>query len=674
MDRRVVLALLVTDLRLLLRSGRTVLLSVVLPLLVFPLILLISNVAGQRQIERRESTLYRYAVLGDAAAEARSWIERVDRRLAQHEERDFHFDESSIGDPAAALEGGDLHFTVHATAGESGGTPTLEISYHGDRDDSRTAGSRMLRELEEVRREAWDILLVEAGLEVPPQLVFPLDEKDVATAAESSGLVLGRFLTTLLVMLLLSGGSVVAMDSLAGEKERGTLETLLTSSVSRSELVLAKSLSIFVVALLITGVNVANFLAWIGLELIPIPQGFAVPVDLPLALLVLFLYLPLAALMASLLLLLSGRARTYKEAQLLLFPLTLVCVAPTLVAAFPGLELRSPLVLVPISNLSLAVKQVLSGVFDWPFLALAWLTTAAAAGGLARLSADALSSERLITSSDYDAADHLGGEALFRRHVLRWFAALWAISLLVQLNFAPPRLDVRLLLTVNMALMLAAALLAVRVYRLDLRRALALRLPPWPAWLAVVLGVPSAAILGIGVGEVSGFFFPVPESWLEALNEALVPPDVPFWTQMLPLLSLLPGVCEELAFRGALLHGLHRRLRPLPLVLVVGGIFGLFHVDLFRILPTAFLGAVLAAVTLLTGSILPAIVWHAGNNALVLAAGQSGHLPTEPAAWHYVAATAVLAAAGGILWRWRRPYPGLRSRAERRQPATGPLS
>jgi sodium transport system permease protein len=225
-----------------------------------------------------------------------------------------------------------------------------------------------------------------------------------------------------------------------------------------------------------------------------------------------------------------------------------------------------------------------------------------------------------------------------------------------------------------MALMLAAALLAVRVYRLDLRRALALRLPPWPAWLAVVLGVPSAAILGIGVGEVSGFFFPVPESWLEALNELLVPPDVPFWTQMLPLLSLLPGVCEELAFRGALLHGLHRRLRPLPLVLVVGGIFGLFHVDLFRILPTAFLGTVLAAVTLLTGSILPAIVWHAGNNALVLAAGQSGHLPTEPAAWDYVAATAVLAAAGGILWRWRRPYPGLRSRAERRQPATGPLS
>ena len=98
--------------------------------------------------------------------------------------------------------------------------------------------------------------------------------------------------------------------------------------------------------------------------------------------------------------------------------------------------------------------------------------------------------------------------------------------------------------------------------------------------------------------------------------------------------------------------------------MVVGLIFGLFHVALFRLLPTAYMGTVLAAVTLLTGSIFPAIVWHALNNASALVPAALGWIQPDGAAaepWTYGAAAAGLALAFWILWWQRTPYPGLRT-------------
>jgi membrane protease YdiL (CAAX protease family) len=98
----------------------------------------------------------------------------------------------------------------------------------------------------------------------------------------------------------------------------------------------------------------------------------------------------------------------------------------------------------------------------------------------------------------------------------------------------------------------------------------------------------------------------------------------------------MPGVFEELTFRGVLLHGLARRLRnPWLLALAVGAIFGFFHVSLFRIVPTAWLGFVLAWVVLLTGSVYPAMLWHALNNAIAIVPAHQGWIAEsfEPEAW-----------------------------------------
>jgi sodium transport system permease protein len=138
-----------------------------------------------------------------------------------------------------------------------------------------------------------------------------------------------------------------------------------------------------------------------------------------------------------------------------------------------------------------------------------------------------------------------------------------------------------------------------------------------------------------------------------------MPESIPLW-QLILFASILPGICEEIAFRGTLLYGLRRKLRPITLALAVGLIFGFFHVALFRIIPTAFLGVTLTAMALLTGSIFPGMMVHAGNNALGLWMGKLGVSAGDLTWWWYLAAAAVFALAFYILYRARTPYPDLR--------------
>ncbi|MEM7357355.1 MAG: CPBP family intramembrane glutamic endopeptidase, partial [Acidobacteriota bacterium] len=89
-------------------------------------------------------------------------------------------------------------------------------------------------------------------------------------------------------------------------------------------------------------------------------------------------------------------------------------------------------------------------------------------------------------------------------------------------------------------------------------------------------------------------------------------------------------------------------------------VFGLFHISLIRLLPTAALGVLLAAVTLLTGSIFPAMLWHALNNAMAILASryEVDLMALDP--WVYVSGIVVGGLVFALLWRHRMPYPGLR--------------
>ncbi len=127
---------------------------------------------------------------------------------------------------------------------------------------------------------------------------------------------------------------------------------------------------------------------------------------------------------------------------------------------------------------------------------------------------------------------------------------------------------------------------------------------------------------------------------------------MPQW-QLYLCLAVLPAVCEEIAFRGVLLSGLRHRLRPVVLTIAVGLIFGMFHMTLFRIAPTAVLGVVLTAIALLTGSIFPGLLLHMGNNAWGVWASKHDFDADTMQPWQSAAMIAIFALSIWIIYRNR---------------------
>jgi sodium transport system permease protein len=405
-------------------------------------------------------------------------------------------------------------------------------------------------------------------------------------------------------------------------------------------------------------INLVNLLVYVVLDLIDLPRSLAVSLS-PLSLVVLLaLYLPLTVLVSSGLLLLSGWSKSYKEYQLYFFPVLLLFLVPALAASLPGMDLRSLIALVPVAGVAAGVREVLVGELDWLFLAIAFASTSGAALGAAVLTERALSTERLISTAELDEADLRGGPGLFPRRVLRWFGILWVVLLLGS-TWAGESLGLTGQVLFNiLGIFFVGSLLMVRTYRLDPRAAFALRAPPAAAWPAVLIGAPAALITGIGLAEAFQKLVPVPEEVMRSFGQFLGGGDLPLW-QIVLFLAVVPGVFEELAFRGVLLHGLSRRMRPVPLALVVGAVFGIFHVSLWRIVPTAYLGVLLSAVVLLTGSIYPAMLWHALNNLIAIVPVELGWVSEDydlPIS-SYPLGGLGLVLAFAILWVARRPYP-----------------
>ena len=668
------------EIRSLLRDPRTVFISVVLPVLLLPGLLVAGNLVTEREAEREEARSYRIAVTGTRASLADTLL----AGLLQNSEADSRFRQVQVENPMRALDADSVDLVVEglepaewealmdgdtaeaSVPDELAGAPVIRIHFHSNRTASREGAETARRHLMETRQERRDALIVDAGFPVHPRTVAQVEGVDVATDQEVQGAHLGRFITLILLGLMVLGGSAVATDTLAGEKERGTLNTLLTSAATRKEIVTGKLLAVMAIALTIAVIQVLNLWIFLGLEIIEPPPGFAIQVSWEMAAGLLLIFLPVVALTAGILLLTSAYANSYKEAQLYLTPVLLGLALPALAPILPDISLQSAIILVPLANLSVAARDLLLGDLNLLALAGAWVVTAGAAVWVTARSIRALHDEDVLTG-DTSQAEFLGGPALFRKRVLIWFLVFWAVKVMIDLNL--PFDDLRLAALVSVGLIFGVfPFILIRRFRLDPVKALALRKPrPW-VWLGVLIGVPGGLLTAQTVFQLMDRVIPIPVELLENFGQALMPEAIPIW-QLLIVVAVVPGIVEELTFRGVLLHGLRRRFGPVGLALVVGLIFGVFHFQIFRIPSTAFLGVILTAVTLMSGSIFPAILWHILNNGIAVYLGSRGVESLGEGPVMGVAGFALLALGLWIIWMSRTPYPDMGPAAGRRPSA-----
>jgi len=225
-----------------------------------------------------------------------------------------------------------------------------------------------------------------AGRGLPPTLVKPFEVKteNVAPPEKVGGNLIGGMIPYMFILLCFSGAMYPAMDLTAVEKERGTMETILCSPVARTDLVLGKflmvltaSLTTAVISLTSTGVTFAARGVFFGAaDLAAAAKAGALPTLDPAGLLlVLAMVFPVAVLFCAVLLAVSLFAKTIKEATSYATPLIILIIIPAMMGLLPGVELNARLAMVPILNIALASKELVSGVFHWNYLALIFGST-----------------------------------------------------------------------------------------------------------------------------------------------------------------------------------------------------------------------------------------------------------------------------------------------------------
>jgi sodium transport system permease protein len=658
------------EMRMILRSRRTVVTSLVLPAVLMPALILGARYVQRQQAIQLDRTTFHYAITGPWADQARRLIERY---KSATEFRSFNLQEEYPANPEQALEDRTLHFYVRtmtvveadqaaeddddtSTLGSGPvervtGVPGLQVVYRGSQQVARTGAERMVDLMRAARRyESYSVML-SSGFPSHPEGILAMTVSNVATDSQISGSNLGRFFTVVLVVWLVAAGSIVAMDIIAGEKERGTLETLITSGAGRTEIAAAKHLAIWTVGLVITIAQVLYALIYIRLNVIQLPENFEIDLSAQSIAQLFILFVPLAAAIAAALLIVSAYAKTYKEAQLHFFPFFVGTLVPALAAVLPGLKSRSIVAFIPLVNVSVAAREVLTGRPDTLMIAVTAIVTSFTAAALIRYSAKLLTREDIVVSTQHEQTVLEGGEKLFQRRVFQWFAVMWAVTFAAVTN-VPLLQGARAQILFNeIGIFLIGSMLMIWKYRLNLREVLGVHRLRWPVWAAVLMAVPAAQVVAVAFFRIVNTIIPTPTELVRELGKQVVPSGMPVW-QMIFFLAILPAVCEELAFRGVLLHGVRNRFHPIVRCLFVGAVFGVFHYTLFRIAPTALLGVILTGIAVMTGSIFPGLLFHAANNSFAIGMESAG-ISLNRFDWGtYLAAFSVFILSMHTIWRY----------------------
>ncbi len=515
--------------------------------------------------------------------------------------------------------------------------------YNSADEKSRVAYLRLKEALDN-----WKQQIIRSRIEaeaLPPDFANPfvLAPQDIATPQQvSGGLIWAKLLPFLLVVMSLTGAFYPAVDLCAGEKERGTMETLLISPAGRGEIVVGKYLTVCVFSMATAALNLASMAAtgWVVARQL----SGAVPTGAPLTMLappsmasagwILLFLIPLAAFFSALGIALAAFARSTKEGQYYLTPLFLVTMPLVLVTLAPGVELNAFYSVVPVTGAALLLKTLIQGQYG---LALEYflpvmLPTLLYAVLALRWAIDLFNREEVLFREAERTdlwlwARHLirdkgpfpsGAEAMFCYGIM--LMLVWFLG-----GFLAPPGNVdeagrraalqRSLIVMQIAFVAAPSLIMAAMLTTRARLSLLITRPR-VKYLAVafLLAVLLHPII-VEAGQHIHRGFPPQPKWIEEqLRDVLAGP---VWWQLV-LIALLPAVCEEIAFRGFILSGLLRRMSPPTAIIVSGFLFGFFHMNPQQLLTATVLGWVLGIIATRSGNLLPGIVFHFVNNSLAV--------------------------------------------------------
>jgi sodium transport system permease protein len=357
-----------------LRDRRTLISMIAVPLLLMPLLTIGLLVVLIRQVRQASEEVPKVMILGgEDSPKVRTELEKLEGVQIVPQESDYAEEISSKQIRAAVeIPSG---FDAKLTAGEP---MSVRIYMYQGELKSGFGAERLQKFFRDLRDRAIRERL--EARQIPESLIRPFDitQQNVAPPEKVSGALIGGLVPYFVILLCLTGAMYPAMDLTAGEKERGTIETILCSPVSRTHLVLGKFLMVLTASVATAVLSIFSMTVSFGVGK-KMLQGVAdrgagqilqITMTGKAVLSVFVMVLPLAVLFSAALLAIALFAKSFKEAQSYISPLMIVVILPAVAAVLPGVELNTTLALLPVLNTSLVSKEIMTGTYHWKYIAL----------------------------------------------------------------------------------------------------------------------------------------------------------------------------------------------------------------------------------------------------------------------------------------------------------------
>lgn len=676
------------ELREIMRDRRTIVTLVGMPLLIYPLLgvtfqkLMVTQAANQMKVEytitfesKQVAGIFRRLFgQGESYLSEQNRLFSPSSRHPEGTKDDpvWSFLESNDNDSRVNVDElvadrtADVGVHLQEPTGE--GPLEFELSYRATSQHSRDAR----RAVEDRLRAVNEKFMTEQLQQRDPALAIPvsLKRKSIATTDAGSSFSIATLIPLILILMTVTGTVYPAIDLTAGERERGTLEALISAPVPRHEILLAKYFAVLSVAMLTAMANLTSMgITAYSNGMDQLLFGSA-GISGRMLLLMFALLIVFAGFFAATILILTCFARSFKEAQAYLIPVMLVSLAPGVLCLLPGIEMTGWMSVTPLVNIVILARDIVDGHVQIIWLVTTLLSTLLYSAVALNIAARIFGTDAVLYGSEGSWIDLIQrpqkpqptatvSQAMGLLAIL--FPAFMVLSGLPR-RLTGDSVTGPLVGNAVITIVLFALLpLAMAFWNsIDLNSGFQLR----PATVASFV---AAVILGLSLWPFALELARWQTNSLaqsDAIKELFERVSaslnaIPLAIKILAL-AVIPAVCEELFFRGYLLTAFRTRVSTSMAILLSAALFGLFHVlatlTFERFVPTFFLGVVLGVICCLTRSVLPGMVLHTTHNSLIiamqsfvkeLAALGIGSEATDriPAAWLAGAGTAVLVAA-----------------------------
>jgi sodium transport system permease protein len=374
-----------------LRDKRTLITAIVLPAIIIPLLLFAVTKLTSALMKKEADKKLKIALIGNTEAFKKQLEDSTFSLLSTYKLAD--------GKDAIAKDSLDaiIEFTPEFTANVNDMKSGKMNLYY--KSTNLMLATRVSEKLDGIKSQILTERLKK--LNIAPEALAPFDvaKVDVATAKEQIGKMVGGFLPYIFIIFCFLGCMYPAIDLITGEKEKGTMETLLTSPASRFQILIGKILTIATFGLSAASLTIIGMVG--GLKFMPnLPPDFLATlndmVSIKFMIMLFAMLIPLSIFFAGMLSALVIRAKSFKEAQSIVTPLNFMVIFPALLATIPGVVLNWQTAFIPILNIALATKEIIAGTINMAQYAVIVLSLIGLALAAAAFSYKQFSKESMV--------------------------------------------------------------------------------------------------------------------------------------------------------------------------------------------------------------------------------------------------------------------------------------